>query len=124
MILNIKKMINEKLLTPITLFYDVNGSETDLTIYDDISNYSFYEITYSRGGSVYSTVRMSTKYITNVALSQVLYANSITRIYTQEITISGTSLTKANGRYVNIPNSGSINVGNDTFKIYMILGYK
>ena len=112
-------------LQPTTLFYDANGNDSGITLNDNIENYSFYEITFSRGGAVYSCMRMSTKFTTNVALSQILYAGSITRIYTQEITISGNQLTRANGRYVNMPNSPTTyNVGNDTFRIYLIVGYK
>lgn len=112
--------------TPTELYYSSSGTTGTITLNDDIENYNEYSIVYSRGGSFYSTIRMSTKFLSNVQLNQIIYMNNITRIYTQSINLSGTSITRnSDGRYVNLPNSPTqYNVGGDGFIIYQVMGYK
>ena len=117
-------------LTPTTLYNNDSGTTGNIILNDNISNYSFYEIYFSRGTGndliSASSVKMTTSLITNVSLTLVAYLNNITRIYTANISISGTNLTRNYTRYVNIPNSGT-GINGDTegsVYIYKVLGYK
>lgn len=117
-------------LQPVELYNNVSGTTENIALSDSIANYSFYEIYFSRGTGnnliSASSVKMTTDLITNVSLTLVAYLNNITRIYTANISISGTNLTRNYTRYVNIPNSGTGIDGNaeNSVYIYKVLGYK
>ena len=113
-------------LVPTVLYKNQSGSGKNITLSDNISNYSFYEIYFSREGNNYSSIRMSTDFLTNIQLLVVVYLGNITRLYTDSITISGTSLTRNYSRYINFPDSpATYNVGaNNGLLIYKIIGYK
>lgn len=113
-------------LIPTTLYENVTGNAGNLTLTDSIENYKFYEIYFSREGNNYSSIRMSTDFLSNIQLLVTVYLGNITRLYTDSITISGTSLTRDYSRYINFPNSPTTyNVGANTgLLIYKIIGYK
>lgn len=115
-------------LMPTTLYTNENGSAGSLTLNDNISNYSFYEIIYSREKQAYSSLRMPTNFTTNITLSVFHYLSNISRIYFSNINISGTSLTRNYSRYINIIATGTndtVNQGeSDTIYIHKIIGYK
>ncbi len=110
----------------VILYNDSTGTNGNITLEDNIENYRFYEIYFSREGNNYSSIRMSTDFLTNIQLLVAVYLGNITRLYTDSITISGTSLTRNYSRYINFPDSPTTyNVGANTgLLIYKIIGYK
>lgn len=125
-----KKDKNDKLYSldndKVILYDNSTGTNGNLTLEDNIENYRFYEVYFSREGNNYSSIRMSTDFLTNIQLLVTVYLGNITRLYTDSITISGTSLTRDYSRYINFPNSPTTyNVGANTgLLIYKIIGYK
>lgn len=125
-----KKDKNDKLYSldndKVILYDNSTGTNGNLTLEDNIENYRFYEVYFSREGNNYSSIRMSTDFLTNIQLLVTVYLGNITRLYTDSITISGTSLTRDYSRYINFPNSpATYNVGANTgLLIYKIIGYK
>lgn len=110
----------------VILYNDSTGTNGNITLEDNIENYRFYEIYFSREGNNYSSIRMSTDFLTNIQLLVAVYLGNITRLYTDSITISGTSLTRNYSRYINFPDSPTTyNVGANTgLLIYKVIGYK
>ncbi|MBQ6498071.1 MAG: hypothetical protein IJI58_05095 [Bacilli bacterium] len=110
----------------VILYNDSTGTNGNITLEDNIENYRFYEIYFSREGNNYSSIRMSTDFLTNIQLLVAVYLGNITRLYTDSITISGTSLTRNYSRYINFPDSpATYNVGANTgLLIYKVIGYK
>lgn len=120
---NLVNSINN--LCPTILYSNVEGSATNITLSDNIENYDFYEITFSRGGNGYNTVRMSTDFLTNVCLITSFYGGNLYRIYMANISISGTSLTRNYGRYFNISDNVGLATGEESsVLIYKVIGYK
>lgn len=112
-------------LIPTVLYENQSGSASNITLNDSISNYSFYEITFSRGGNGYNTVRMSTDFLTNVCLITSFYGGNLYRIYMANISISGTSLTRNYGRYLNVADNAPLSTGEESsVLIYKVIGYK
>ena len=120
---NLVNSINN--LCPTILYSNVEGSATNITLSDNIENYDFYEITFSRGGNGYNTVRMSTDFLTNVCLITSFYSGNLYRIYMANISISGTSLTRNYARYFNISDNVGLATGQESsVLIYKVIGYK
>lgn len=112
-------------LTPVVLYSDSSGSTGNITLSDDISNYSYYEIIYSRQGSGYSSLRMPTSYITDVNFINSIYLGNILRFYSAHITISGTTLTRNYDNYINFTNTNALNFGTaPSLNIHKVIGYK
>lgn len=112
-------------LIPTVLYENQSGSTSNITLNDSISNYSFYEITFSRGGNGYNTVRMSTDFLTNVCLITSFYGGNLYRIYMANISIAGTSLTRNYGRYLNVADNATLSTGEESsVLIYKVIGYK
>ena len=112
-------------LVPTVLYENQSGSGNNITLSDNISNYSFYEITFSRGGNGYNTIRMSTDFLTNICLMTSFYGGNLYRIYMANISISGTSLTRNYGRYFNISDNVGLATGQESsVLIYKVIGYK
>ncbi len=110
----------------VILYNDSTGTNGNITLEDNIENYRFYEIYFSREGNNSSSIRVSTDFLTNIQLLVAVYLGNITRLYTDSITISGTSLTRNYSRYINFPDSpATYNVGANTgLLIYKVIGYK
>ena len=118
------KCLNEY-LTPTSLYKNTSGSASNLTLSDAIENYREYSITFSRAGSGYHSLRMSTDYLSNVSLITSFFTGDILRYYMANITISGTSLTRNYAKYLNFPSSGNPNQGTEnSVYIHEIIGYK
>ncbi len=116
-------------LMPTTLYENANGTTSNITLNDDISNYSYYEIIYSRqaGGNSYgySSLRMPTTYITNVNFINSIYLGNILRFYSANITISGTALTRNYDNYINFTGDNALNFGSAiSLSIHKVIGYK
>lgn len=111
-------------LCPIVLYTDETGGTGTIQLNEDISHFKYYEIFYSRGTLGASSVKMPTTNLTSIDLTIVSWASSINRIYTSNVSLSGTTITRNYTRYVNIPDSGSINTGADNINIFLVLGYK
>lgn len=112
-------------LIPTVLYENQSGSTSNITLNDNISNYTFYEITFSRGGKGYNTVRMSTNFLTNVCLMTSFYGGNLYRIYMTNISISGTTLTINYGRYLNVADNATLSTGEESsVLIYKVIGYK
>lgn len=112
-------------LVPTVLYENQSGSSSNITLNDDISNYSFYEITFSRGGNGYASMRMSTDFLSNVSLITSFFSGTILRYYMTNITISGTTLTRNYTKYVNFTGTNALDFGDEgSFYIYKIIAYK
>lgn len=112
-------------LMPTTLYENANGTTSNITLNDDISNYSYYEIIYSRQGNGYSSLRMPTTYITDVNFINSIYLNNILRFYSANITISGTTLTRNYDNYINFTGTNALNFGSSpSLYIHKVIGYK
>ena len=112
-------------LMPTVLYSNSDGATSNITLNDDISNYNYYEITFSRGGNGYNTVRISTDFLTSICLITSFYGSNLYRIYMANISISGTSLTRNYGRYLNISDNVGLATGvESSIGIYKVIGYK
>lgn len=119
--------INEKLTNKTTLYINNEGGSFPITLSDSASNYEKLEITFARGGNTFQTSTIDKMCYSNTVLNNIFYLGEITRIYNTGIEISGTSITRKYGRYINMKNSasGSYNTGDDlTTYIYKVVGYK
>lgn len=124
----IKSVVNNNAneMIPVVLFSNANGTSDDITLSDDISNYSEYEIVFSREGQYgFCSLRMPTDYITDVALITSTILNSILRFYIAHITISGTNLTRDYDNYINFTGTNALNFGTAiSLYIHKVIGYK
>jgi len=116
-------------LMPVILFEDTQGTMENITLNDDIANYKYYEIIYARqtGENVYgySSIKMPTTYLTDVNFINSIYLGRILRIYSANITISGTTLTRNYDNYINFTGTNAFNFGSAiSLAIYKVIGYK
>ena len=112
-------------LMPVELYSNDEGTFNNITLNDDISNYSYYEIIYARENEGYSSIKMPTDYITGVCFMNSIYLNNILRIYSANITISGTTLTRNYDTYLNFTGENQLNFGRVlSLYIYKVIGYK
>lgn len=111
-------------LLPVVLYDDNEGSTSNITLSDDVANYSYIEIFYNTTGYENSTKISSKKaslisHITNTNVNQ-------TYISFKNITLNGTSLIVDSYQEWN-NNWGTTSVSvenNNTLKITKVLGYK
>lgn len=107
------------------LYEDSSGTTGTVTLNDSVSNYDYLEVYYARDVWCSSRKIDTSLSLSHIDLSLIAWASSITRIYTSDIAISGTSITRNYTRYINFPDSGTgINAGADNIKIYKVIGYK
>lgn len=113
-------------LTPVELFTNASGaSPANVTLSDSVSNYSQIEIVFVRDGGGHQTSVVRSESYSNFDLHDIFYSSNILRIYTYNMSVSGTSITQNTGRYANIANNGSVNCDADNnLKIYEVVGYK
>ncbi len=114
-------------ITPTILYENQAGETGDITLSNNSNNYSYVDIVFSREGSGTTTNRLYKGYWTGATIMTSLWLNSIFRVYTTPITISGTSLTRlSEDYYANMPTSGGANSGSSspTIFIHKVIGYK
>lgn len=112
-------------LMPTILYDNSDGSSSDITLNDNITNYKYYEIIFARNGYGYHSLKMPTDYLTNVSLITSFFSGNILRYYMANIDISGTSLTINYAKSLNFTGQNAFNFGDETaFYIYKVMGYK
>lgn len=113
------------------LYESVDGTIENITLNDNVNNYSFIEIYYNRNNLGYAStkIEVTETSLQSISLMCSYYSSDIWRMYARNIAISGTSLTNksTNSFGVNFVNgSKEVDVGyNDTyFRITKVIGYK
>lgn len=112
-------------LMPTILYDNSDGSSSDITLNDNITNYKYYEIIFARNGYGYQSLKMPTDYLTNVSLITSFFSGNILRYYMANIDISGTNITRNYAKSLNFTEQNAFNFGDETaFYIYKVIGYK
>lgn len=115
----------EEYLTPTTLYEDVEGTLSGITLSDNIENYKEYQIIYSREGSGYCTIRMPVEYKNDVALITSIYLGNILRFYIAHVNISGNTLGRPYDNYINFTGTNALNFSTAmSIRIHKVIGYK
>lgn len=108
------------------LFSSSSGTKTNITLNDDVSNYSYLIIKHSYGAAIVP-IRYTNSF------NWYLWDNmlDVTGIeqrfkwYIYSYSISGTSITRTTGIYVTFYKSGSVDYDTVTnMKIFTVIGYK
>lgn len=131
---NQARILNEKINGTI-LYENETGTSSNITLSDNIDNYSEYEIKYKgTNEEPYATGRLSTKNISRIHLNamflgaQTAGATGALRISNARVAISENTLTFVSSRYYEKPyNSGAtggIYEDTNNIKITEIIGYK
>jgi hypothetical protein len=125
----------ENAINGIKLYSNETGTSSNITLSDNIDNYSEYEIKYlGEFGEPYTTGRLSTAYIDRIHLNGVFLgvkfntADGALKVSNARVSISGKALTFISNRWYEKPyNSGASNgTYQDTtnIKIVEVIGYK
>lgn len=120
-------ILNGKNIEPVTLYYNVNGSNTNITLSDNSANYSYLEVFYF-SGDMYGSVKIDTvKNKGTITLTKDYNQINIFQIKTMPITVNGTTLQRGTESYLNLVYDGTnvINRGTESaIYIYKVLGYQ
>ncbi len=115
-------------LTPVVLYQDSTGTTGNVSLSDSSANYSFIEIIYRKSlhemcGSI--KIDMSDGYGSLTGMIDYSSA-SIFQIEAENISISGSTITRGTARYINFLYSNNTFVsGTETgFTIFKVIGYK
>lgn len=114
-------------LVPTVLYSSSSGSNTTISLSDDVSNYQYLDIIYgwSSGnyGMSFSRVDVSSSYSIN--LSQIVYANNVCYFATSRWNATGSSIAIVGGEFWSIATNGTNSRNqSQTINIYKVLGYK
>lgn len=108
------------------LYSDTTGTNGNVTLSDDVSNYSYLEIFYKKDSA--SSVKVQKSDWQRVSLSlDYFYSPNVYQIALKTITISDTTITVVTSQcyYVNFINNYNVNVGiENSIKITKVIGYK
>lgn len=125
----------ENAINGIKLYSNETGTSSNITLSDNIDNYSEYEIKYKgTNDEPYTTGRLSTKNISRIHLNAIFLGNQTggatgaLRISNARVSISENILTFVSSRYYEKPYnsgaSGGIYEDMNSIKITEVIGYK
>ena len=120
-----QRAVNE--LKPIEIYRNESGSKGNITVNDEVENYSNIEIIYSKNGEYFCSTKVPKFAYHSVCLmySYRDSATQLTQIGTKVVSFSGKNMTSGDAGGLNgFGSSGSDAYSNDEIYIHQILGYK
>lgn len=115
--------INE--FVPIILYSNETGTNGNINLNDDASNYSYLEIYYNRNNLGFASTKIDTNFMNNVSLFTSYYDQAVLRFYVSNISINGNLITRNYSRTLNVNSDLSLLSVSDTyFYINKVIGYK
>lgn len=117
---NILEEINK--LQPTILYDNTSGTTGTITLSQNVSNFSYIEFIYGKGRP-----EASTKVLATSEYAVLIDYSTITggpQIGVKKVRISGTSVTHANGYYLNFTSSGVSTGSTNEISIYRVLGWR
>lgn len=109
---------------PKTLYNNSSGTTGTVTLSETSANFTYLEIYFgdSANGSPHNSTKVYSPNGKKVATTICSKSGTNIRINTRNLTISGTSVTQANGQVIFPPSASTYTVNEQ--KIYKIIGYK
>ena len=109
-------------LTPVTLYSSSGGTNSNVTLSDSASNYSYIEIFFKNGDNIFSSVKVSSPNNKTASLSFNTYNAGVSayQLWMTNVSISGTTITHSQDYYVD---GSGLHTANYIY-IVKVLGYK
>ena len=109
---------------PVTLYNNSSGASGNVTLNDNVANYSYLEIIYQRGEGQQNSTKMISAVGNKATLISTLYSGNTMYIDQKGITLTTNGITDS-FHSVMYSSGGSVTVGtNNNIKIVRVLGYK
>jgi len=109
-------------LSPTVLYSNTSGTTDTITLSQNVSNFSYIELIYGKGRPEASTkVFATSEYATLIDYSAIAGGPQINA---KKVKISGTSITHANGYYLNFTSSGVSTGTVNEISIFRVLGWR
>ena len=121
------KILNDK-LTPTVLYYDVNGTNNNISLSDAVSNYTYIEI-YAMRGDITTSVKIDSANNKHTALQVPLAYKSGDNehfyIFSVRLNLTENLINFVDSHAIHFMDNSIVSIGTDnSLLVYKVLGYK